>query len=153
MRDHQGPRRSARFIEIFLLFALPFLLDLFVPIRILIHAPYTFIGVLVMLCGLTLANAARKLFNAAETSFQLQGESHTLVTDGPFRFSRNPIYLGMLLWVLGLAILLGSLSAFFLPVLLFLVMHFFMVPFEEKRMEEIAGEAYLEYKSHVRRWF
>jgi len=152
MREHRRGQRSGRLIETLILLAVPFVLHFLVPIRILIHPPYTYLGVLVMAGGLWIANQARKRFKQADTSFQLEGESHTLVTEGPFRYSRNPIYLGMLLWLLGLAILLGSLSAFILPGLVFLLMNFVMIPFEERRMRDVGGEDYEAYKTRVRRW-
>jgi len=152
MGRHQGARPGSRLVEVFILFALPFLLDWIVPISILINPPWTYSGIAVMLGGLVLASAARRMFLEVDTSVQLQGESHSLVTGGPFRFSRNPMYLGMLLWMVGLAILLGSLSAFFLPLVLFLVMNFVMIPMEEERMMEVCGDAYLDYKARVRRW-
>lgn len=153
MRDHRRNQRSGRIIETLILFALPFVLHFVVPIRTLIRSPYTYLGVLVMAGGLYIANQARTLFKQADTSFQLEGEAHTLVTEGPFRYSRNPIYLGMLLWLLGLAMLLGSLGAFILPVAIFLLMNFVMIPFEERRMQEVCGEEFIAYKARVRRWF
>lgn len=152
MGRHQGARSGSRLVEVFILFALPFLLDWLVPIYVLIDPPWTYSGIAIMIGGLVLASAARRKFLEVDTSVQLQGESHSLVTDGPFRFSRNPMYLGMLLWMLGLAILLGSLSAFILPLVLFLIMNFVMIPMEEKRMLEVSGKAYLDYKTRVRRW-
>ena len=108
---------------------------------------------LVMALGLAIQSVAAKRFRKAGTSFSLEGDSSSLVTSGPFRYSRNPIYLGMLLWLLGLAILLGSLSAFALPVLVFLLANFILIPMEERSMREKFGEEYLDYQSRVRRWF
>jgi len=153
MSERPSHRRSSRLIETLILLALPFLLHALFPIRTIITAPYRYAGIVVMLVGLWIANQARQYFMEAGTTFQLEGASQTLVTDGPFRHSRNPIYLGMLLWLLGLAIVLGSLGAFILPTVVFLLMNFVMIPMEETRMEEVGGEAYLAYRSRVRRWF
>jgi protein-S-isoprenylcysteine O-methyltransferase Ste14 len=62
---------------------------------------------------------AADLFHRAGACFQLNRESSVLVTSGPFRFSRNPMYLGMLIWLLGMPVLLGTLSTSLFPVLFF----------------------------------
>jgi protein-S-isoprenylcysteine O-methyltransferase Ste14 len=59
---------------------------------------------------------------------------------------------GMLIWLLGLAVLLGSLTALLFPILLFLIINFLIIPVEEKRMERVLGEQFIEYKGRVRRW-
>lgn len=105
-----------------------------------------------MLLGLALAIWAAMTFRRAGTSFQLHGESSTLTTSGPFRISRNPMYLSMLTWLSGLAVLLGSLTAFLFPILLFLAVNFLIIPLEERNMERLFGELYTEYKQGVRRW-
>jgi protein-S-isoprenylcysteine O-methyltransferase Ste14 len=75
------------------------------------------------------------------------------VTSGPFRFSRNPMYLGMLSWLIGLAVLLGSLIVFLFPILFFLLANFLVIPLEERDMKRIFKERFIEYKRRVRRWF
>jgi protein-S-isoprenylcysteine O-methyltransferase Ste14 len=157
MRRHgRGHRSSARVIELLLLIALPIIVHFLYPILTLVPKPYGYLGILVMALGLAIQSQAAKLFRDAGTSFSLEGDegsASSLVTSGPFRYSRNPIYLGMLLWLLGLAILLGSLSAFVFPILVFVLANFVLIPIEERSMQEKFGEAYLEYKSRVRRWF
>jgi protein-S-isoprenylcysteine O-methyltransferase Ste14 len=76
----------------------------------------------------------------------------TLVTAGPYRYSRNPIYLGVVLLLLGFAIMFMSLTVFFSTVIVFLVFWRFFVRWEEKKLEEAFGEQYLTYKNQVRRW-
>ena len=124
----------------------------FVPIERMIEPPYTYIGLLLILAGAGLGFWAASLFKEREVSFKLHGKNSSLVTDGPFGFSRNPIYLGMLAILLGTAIFFGSLITFLYPVLFFVVSHFIMIPMEEKKMEETFGDVYLEYKREVRRW-
>ena len=153
MRDREGGHRaSARIVEFALLIGLPVLFHYLIPLRTVVRRPYTYLGALVMLLAFALMNWASAEFRKAGTGFQLAGGETTLVTSGPFRFSRNPIYLGMLLWVLGLAILLGSLIAFVFPTLLFLLANFFIIPMEERRLVETMGEPYASYRARVRRW-
>jgi len=75
-----------------------------------------------------------------------------LVTDGPYRISRNPVYLGGVVVCLGLAILLGSLIAFAVPVALFCILNALYVPHEETTLRTKFGGLYLDYKRKVRRW-
>jgi protein-S-isoprenylcysteine O-methyltransferase Ste14 len=151
-RTERGHRASARIVEVAILIALPVLLHYLTPIIILVPRPYSYLGALVMLLGLAFMTWAAMLFRQVGTSFQLQGESSSLVTSGPFHLSRNPIYLGMLIWLIGLAILLGSLIAFVFPLVFFMLANFYVVPLEEKSMEQMFGKQFIEYKRHVRRW-
>lgn len=74
------------------------------------------------------------------------------MTTGPYRFSRNPIYLGMLVWLSGLAVLLGSLATFVFPIVFWLVAERIMVPVEEWKMKREHGDRYGLYRGTVRRW-
>ncbi len=76
----------------------------------------------------------------------------SLVTEGPFHISRQPIYLGMIFILLGEAILLGSLITFIFPVIFMILMEKIFIPVEEKNLETAFGEKYLDYKKKVRRW-
>jgi protein-S-isoprenylcysteine O-methyltransferase Ste14 len=74
------------------------------------------------------------------------------VTNGWFRYTRNPMYLGIVLGCVGLAILLGSLGAW-LPLPEFiLILRVRFIRGEEALLEDTFGEEYLRYKSKVRRW-
>ncbi len=78
--------------------------------------------------------------------------AHTLVTGGLYRFSRNPMYLGLSLMLLGGALIAGSLGAL-LPVPLFpWVIRKRFIEGEERFLEAAFGDDYLEYKCRVRRW-
>jgi protein-S-isoprenylcysteine O-methyltransferase Ste14 len=151
-RTERGHRVSARILEVAILIALPVLFHYLVPIIILVPEPYSYLGVLVMLLGLALMTWAAMLCREVGTSFQLRGDSSSLVTSGPFRLSRNPIYLGMLIWLIGLAMLLGSLIAFVFPAIFFMLANFYVIPLEERNMEQVFRRQFVEYKQHVRRW-
>ena len=148
----KGHRRSSGIIEIVILVILPILLHYLIPIRIVIPPPYSYFGAIVMLLGLGLMLWAASVFRKTGTEFQLEGGGSALVTSGPFRFSRNPMYLGILIWLIGFAVLLGSLVVFVVPLIIFLLAQFILIPIEERRMEEIFGEEYRAYKGRVRRW-
>jgi protein-S-isoprenylcysteine O-methyltransferase Ste14 len=136
-----------------ILIALPILFHYLIPVMIVIPKPYSYLGVALMLLGFVLMAWAAMLFRKVGTNFQLHGGGSVLITSGPFRLSRNPMYLGMLIWLIGLAILLGSLITFLFPALFFLLANFLLIPLEEKDIEQKAGKEFIEYKRHVRRWF
>jgi len=75
-----------------------------------------------------------------------------MITSGPYKFTRNPMYLGMSLLFFGLAIFLGSLVAFSFPLLFIILMDATFIPQEEKNLERRFGKKYIEYKNKVRRW-
>ena len=95
---------------------------------------------------------AWKLFHLKETPVHPFEESTRLVEEGPYRFTRNPMYLGMTLILLGIAFFAGTPPAFLAPLLFFLTLNTAFIPFEEKKMEVRFGEAYRTYKRRVRRW-
>src|SRR5262245_50918244 len=76
----------------------------------------------------------------------------TIVANGPYRFTRNPIYLGMVLGLIGLAIAFDSLWILVTLVLFYLVIRYGVVAREETYLERKFGDVYLGYKSRVRRW-
>jgi protein-S-isoprenylcysteine O-methyltransferase Ste14 len=123
-----------------------------IPIKTLIEPPTNRLGLPLILAGVLLDVWAASLFRERRTSFKLQGGAASLITDGPFGFSRNPMYLGITAALLGLAVFLGSLMAFLYPALFFVLFQFVVIPMEEKRMEEAFGEEYRDYKRKVRRW-
>lgn len=95
---------------------------------------------------------AWKLFQEKKTPIRPTDEPSTLVADGPFRFSRNPMYLGIILMLTGVAVWVGSLPMFLAPIAFFIVLSIVFIPHEEKTLERIFGDAYRDYKSKVRRW-
>ena len=102
--------------------------------------------------GAALLLAAALRFIRAGTNIPTHLPATALVTDGLYRFSRNPIYLGLTLVYLGLALGLASLaSAVLLPAVLF-AMQYGVIHREERYLEAKFGEAYRRYKSTVRRW-
>jgi protein-S-isoprenylcysteine O-methyltransferase Ste14 len=76
----------------------------------------------------------------------------TIVDTGPYRFTRNPIYLGMLLGLIGLAIAFNSLWLLLTLVPFALVIHYGVIAREEAYLERKFGEAYRRYRARVRRW-
>ena len=128
------------------------LLNFIFPVPLFLSPPITYSGFLIIIFGLVLAFWSRSLFLRNSTTLQLSEEPTSLVTSGPFRYSRNPIYLGMASVLFGVAVLQGTLVAFAFPALFVMVIQFFIIPGEERKLENLFGELYREYKKSVRRW-
>jgi protein-S-isoprenylcysteine O-methyltransferase Ste14 len=78
--------------------------------------------------------------------------NHALVVRGPYRFSRNPMYLGLIVVALGTAILVGCWPMLAAPVAVFLTANYVHIPYEEAKMRRQFGGEYDAYVGRVRRW-
>ncbi|MEN6442393.1 MAG: isoprenylcysteine carboxylmethyltransferase family protein [Methanoregula sp.] len=135
-----------------ILLILSVLLNFLFPVPAFLSPPFTYFGILIIGFGFVLALWSRSLFLRNSTTLQPSEEPTALVTSGPFRISRNPIYLGMASILFGVAVVLGTLVAFAFPVIFVMLIEFFIIPGEERKMEKIFGEPYWVYKKRVRRW-
>lgn len=113
--------------------------------------------VLVALCffaGTALIVRVRVELDRAHTTWHPTEpeRSTSLVTSGPFRFSRNPMYLGMWLILVGWAVVLESLPALALTILFVLYLTRFQIVPEERALLDTMGDEYRDYASRVRRW-
>ena len=111
------------------------------------------VGGIATLIALYLVLRASNLFAKEKTEIlPTSPANRVLITYGPYRFTRNPMYLGMVLMLLGIAIYLGTLPMFLAAAAQFSVLNFFFIPFEEAKMARQFGETYEAYKHKVRRW-
>ena len=126
-------------------------LHFLLPVKKVIILPVRYCGIALAAGGMLLATWADRLFKKARTTVKPFERSTRLVTAGPYRFSRHPMYLGMAAVVAGLAVMLGSLAPLaVIPAFVWAMEKFIRV--EEKAMEETFGQAYREYRRRVRRW-
>ncbi len=109
-------------------------------------------GLAAIVAGIAIIVAGRKAMLAAETNINPFKPTTAIVSSGPFRFTRNPLYLSVTLIYLGLTLAVNTWWAFLLlgPVLLFI--HFGVVLREERYLERRFGESYREYRLRVRRY-
>jgi protein-S-isoprenylcysteine O-methyltransferase Ste14 len=122
------------------------------PIARPIEAPYRYGGAVLIGLAIAIIVWAAMLFKRARTGIVPFSEASTLVTAGPYRFTRNPMYLGMAGILGGTALWLGSLTPWLvLPAFMRIVAERFIVP-EEAMLETAFGRVYEEYKAAVRRW-
>jgi len=109
-------------------------------------------GVLTAVLAVTLFIWSIRTFHSAGTPVPGNRPTTAIVKVGPYRFSRNPIYLAFSLFQTGIA--LGVNDAWMLIMLLptIFVMSFVVIPREERYLEARFGEEYTTYKASVRRW-
>ena len=122
------------------------------PLVTLIGSPLSYVGVLPILAGVGLLVWCNLLFRRADTTIKPFERSSALVTKGPYGYSRNPIYLGMALSLIGAALLFGTLTPFVvIPVFVALIQTVF-IQAEEAMLEQVFGSQYADYCKRVRRW-
>ncbi len=140
------------YMLIFLL--LMWALDNYLPLYHWINHPWSKIGWGVMGVGLLIDLSSVGLFFRARTSINPMKPENasTLVQNGVYRYTRNPMYLGILIILSGWSIYLGSLTPLLcLPLFVIILTQQQITP-EEKALEKVLGQAYLKYKKSVPRW-
>lgn len=127
-------------------------LDWLIPLPLLAPGAGQAPGVVLILAGLALALRCVLLFRQAGTAVEPYKPSTAIVSSGPYRFSRNPIYVA--LTVVSVGIGLWANSAWMLGLLLptLVIMRIAVIGPEERYLEAKFGAAYLDYKARVRRW-
>jgi protein-S-isoprenylcysteine O-methyltransferase Ste14 len=110
------------------------------------------LGAIVFALALALFAWAIATMTRAGSNVQTRLPTTTIVETGPYRFTRNPIYLGMVLGLIGLAIAFNSLWLLVTLVPFAFVIRYGVITREEAYLERKFGEVYLAYKSRVRRW-
>lgn len=124
----------------------------FLPVATLLPAPWHWIGLLFIGGGLGVAAGPVFAFRRKDTTIIPFQESSRLVVDGMFTVTRNPMYLGMLLVLIGIATLTGSLSPFIVPLLFVPTLNARVIRHEETMLEKRFGDDYRDYRRRVRRW-
>lgn len=136
----------------FVLVAAMVVFDHLFPALRLLHMPFTGLGVIPFTCGVLLVAASAGMFRRRKTTLNPFGESSALVQDGLYRHSRNPMYLGMLLVLTGVALWLGNVPALAAPVVFVTAINRWNIRNEERLLERRFGAEYVRYKQRVRRW-
>lgn len=140
------------------------------PILLLIHIfaafllnwlfplPFTFakilvwVGYLLTLVGIGLAFSAAGRFMKAHPTLDPHGSVTEIVTSGPYRFSRNPIYLGFVCLLIGFPFIFSNYWGLILSPVLMVSLFQLIIKHEETYLEKKFGDVYSSYKSRVRRW-
>ena len=128
-------------LQIILLFSFPISFDL-----------SSLLGLILILSGISLVFVSFRFMRKMKTTFIPDGTPEVLISSGPFKFSRNPIYLGMLTILVGVAFLMSSLSAIIIAFVFGTIINFTWIAHEEKKLHELFSEDWENYSSKVRRW-
>ena len=122
------------------------------PVSLMIPRLWNLLGLISMFLGVTINLIADKAFHLAHTTDKPFEESSVLVTDGVFQISRNPMYLGFVMVLIGIAVLLRSLSPYLIIFAFVFLIYRIYISVEERMLAEKFGAAWEQYKSRTRRW-
>ena len=109
-------------------------------------------GIIIGTLGLLLMLRAWWLFRTANTAICPTGRATSLITTDVYRLTRNPMYLGILLMLTAIAVSVGTVPFAAAAAGFFLVINAVFCPYEETKLETTFGDAYVRYRSRVRRW-
>lgn len=162
MPDHQhnGPRTNPVMrIPVPWVFILAYLIGFVVqlylpiPIRSLgIIRISLIVGLILVVIGIAFAFSALGIFRKRSTTTIPFETPTSLVTSGPYRFTRNPMYVGLTLIYLGVAGTRAEIWPVIVLPVLFAYVNFVVIPVEERRLHDVFGDAYAQYGARVRRW-
>jgi protein-S-isoprenylcysteine O-methyltransferase Ste14 len=123
------------------------------PLHLLPSAIAWPLGAVILLAGIALGPVwGIRTMRTANTTVRPDRAASHLVTEGPFRYSRNPLYLSLTLMYAGIAIIANSLWALLLLIPVVLFMSLFVIRREEAHLQRTFGEEYERYRARVRRW-
>ncbi len=127
-------------------------LGLLVPVVEWPTGAWRLVGIAVFVCGVLLNVVSAQLFARIETNIRTFDEPEIFVVRGAFTRTRNPMYLGFVLMLGGIALLVGGVTAWVGPVGFFVAANWWYIPFEEGRLDETFGADYLAYRRQIPRW-
>ncbi len=110
-------------------------------------------GSIVMLLALILRFWAVYTFYTDKIEFFALNAQNSITKKPPFTFTRNPMMLSNVLVALAAVLIIGSITGFIIPLIVFLLSHLWAILYEEKDLEKKLGKEYLDYKKEVPRWF
>lgn len=124
----------------------------FSPTGTFFHMPYNILGALIAATGFVMMLLAWLQFKSNNTAVCPTAETTQIVKKGMYAFSRNPMYLGLLLMLTGASFVLGRITSIMAPVLFFLIIDKIFIPFEEQKLATSFGDTYKSYMKATRRW-
>jgi protein-S-isoprenylcysteine O-methyltransferase Ste14 len=128
------------------------LLEWLWPTQVLTWPLAVAVGSVVLICGVVGLAAAIRTLLRAQTPVDPYKGTATIVTNGLFRFSRNPIYVSDMLLYVGLSLVLNTWWPLALTPVVVWIMNIGVIAREEVYLEQKFGNDYLQYKQQVRRW-
>ncbi len=152
-KRHEGPGLAIHPPAVYLLTLLAGVgLNFLWPIRLLPGWWGVVIGIFLIALGTAIVPPVILRFRRAGTAFDPHKPASVLITDGPFRFSRNPGYVALTLWQLGIGLALNNAWILLLVVVPVFIIDRWAISREERHLEEKFGQEYVRYKARVGRW-
>ena len=122
------------------------------PLATFLSYPFNLLGILLIILGIGVAKLGSDTFERAGTNIHTFKDPDVLITEGLYKISRNPMYLGFAVALIGVAITLGNVSSVAVVVAFIFITDRWYITFEEAAMQRRFGEQYANYKKHTRRW-
>jgi len=118
----------------------------------IIHYPFNLTGFLFFVLGTGLNIWPDQQLKKEKTTVKPFEKPSALIQTGAYKISRNPMYLGMSLLLMGAGFILGSIASFVGTIIFIASMEIIFIPEEERNMKMQFGEEFETYKKRVRRW-
>jgi protein-S-isoprenylcysteine O-methyltransferase Ste14 len=118
----------------------------------LINPPFNALGLVLIAGGVSMNLWSATWFRKNKTTIDPHGDAIYLAQEGLYCISRNPMYLGMLVTLLGVSIYLGGLLSFLAPPVFVWIVTLRFIHREERALLDCFGDEYIRYKARVRRW-
>ncbi|HLO15814.1 MAG TPA: isoprenylcysteine carboxylmethyltransferase family protein [Anaerolineales bacterium] len=149
--DHANVKIAPPVLLLIHIFA-AFLINWFLPLPFAFPSILVWIGYVLVIIGFGLPFSAANQFMKAHTTLDPHSSVSQIVTRGPYRFSRNPIYLGFVCFLIGITLIFRTYWGLILSPLFIVLLNMLVIKYEEAYLEKKFGEVYTSYKSRVRRW-
>ena len=139
-------------LYLFTSLAVMVLLHFFIPVYEVTPYPLNAIGLIPLALGIILSLTADKTLKKHGNTVEPFEESTRLITTGVYKYSRNPMYLGMVLIMIGVALLMGSLTPYIMVPGFIVAIEQVFIRAEESMLHEKFGHDWKAYRANVRRW-
>ena len=111
-----------------------------------------FPGIIILICGLAIMYASWNIFRKSENPSEPDSKPVVLISEGPYRFSRNPMYLAFVFILLSSSLILNKIILLLAPLTFIILIKNIFLPDEENNLETNFGTDYQNYKTKVRTW-
>jgi len=136
----------------FIALAVAFVLNWIWPVLLLNDGVRYSVGPVLIIASFAVMPPVLRAFRQADTTFDVRRIPSALITEGMYRYSRNPTYISMITVCIGIAVVSGNVWVLLTTAITALYLNVNIVPIEEKYLEAQFGEEYRQYKIRVRRW-
>lgn len=124
----------------------------FSPPNTLLYLPYKLVASICIILGFAGLILAWLQFKRSDAAVCPTAKTSRIIKNGLYRYTRNPMYLGMFLILLGASFIMGTISSMLGPFIFFLIIDKIFIPYEEDKLLSSFGGSYKDYMAATRRW-